>query len=134
MASVTALPPVDHRIVRCGLAALAGASSAGASIARTLSSRRRWRASPLNVRREEGDAALERRLGPDDPGAERQDVHVVVLDALVGRVGVVADGGADAADLVRRDARADAGAADEDAALGLAVADRVARAAAAKSG
>ena len=57
---------------------------------------------------------------------EREDVHVVVLDALMGRVRVVADRGPDAADLVRRDARADAGAADEDPALGLAVADRVA--------
>ena len=61
---------------------------------------------------EERQRALERRLDPDDPRAEGQDVHVVVLDALVGRVGVVADRRAHAADLVRGDARADAGAAD----------------------
>ena len=97
-----------------------------ASIARTLSSRRRWRSSPLNVAAEERDDALAGRLRADHPRAERQDVHVVVLDALVGRVRVVADGRPDAADLVRGDARPDAGAADQDAAVGLAVADGVA--------
>jgi len=40
-----------------------------------------------------------------------------MLDALMGGVNVVAERGADAGDLVRRDARADAGAADEHAAL-----------------
>ena len=89
--------------------------------ARTLSSRRRWRGSPLNVAPRKAQAHSNAELDPDDPRAERQDVHVVVLDALVRRVRVVADGGAHAADLVRGDARAHAGAADQDAALRLAV-------------
>ena len=55
---------------------------------------------------------------------EGQHVHVVVLDALVRGVRVVADGRADAADLVGGDARADARAADEDAAVRLAAGDR----------
>ena len=49
-----------------------------------------------------------------------------MLDALVGGVRVVADGGADAADLVGGDARAHAGAADQHAPLDLTVAHRVA--------
>ena len=68
-------------------------------------------------RGEERQRALEGGLGADDPRAEGQHVHVVVLDALVRRVRVVAHGGAHAADLVRGDARADAGAADEDPAI-----------------
>ena len=64
---------------------------------------------------EEGDRALERRLGPDDPRSEREDVHVVVLDALMRGVGVVADGGADPGQLVGRDRGADPGPTDEDA-------------------
>ena len=80
-------------------------------------------------RREEGERDLERGLRADDAGAEGQDVHVVVLDALVRRVRVVADGGADAADLVGRDAGADARAADQDAAVRLAARRRRARAA-----
>src|SRR5262245_31341875 len=37
-------------------------------------------------RAQECGRALERKLRPDHPRAERQDVHVVVLDALVGGV------------------------------------------------
>ena len=48
-----------------------------------------------------------------------------MLDALVRRVRVVADRGADAPDLVRGDARADAGAADQDPAVDLAAAHGV---------
>lgn len=54
----------------------------------------------------------------DDPGADAEDVHVVVLDPLVGGVVVVADAGADAGDLVGGDADADAAAADQNAAVG----------------
>ena len=61
---------------------------------------------------------------PDHLGAEAEDVHVVVLDALVRGVDVMADGCPDAGDLARGDRSADAGAADEDAALGLSVLDR----------
>ncbi len=61
---------------------------------------------------------------PDDLRAETEDVHVVVLDSLVGGVDVVADGCPNPGDLARGNRRADAGAADEHAALGLAVLDR----------
>ena len=54
---------------------------------------------------------------PDDLGAEAEHVHVVVLDALVRRVDVVADRRADPGDLAGGDRGADARAADEDAAL-----------------
>ncbi len=79
-----------------------------------------WRGSPLNVRAQERDRAFVRRLRTDDPCAEGQDVHVVVLDALVGGIRVVADRGADAAHLVGGHGRADARAADEDAAIRVA--------------
>ena len=95
------------------------------SIARTLSRRRRWRDSPLNVAARNASEHSSAGSGADDPRAEGQHVHVVVLDALVRRVRVVAHGGPHAADLVRGHARADAGAADEDPAIDLAVADRV---------
>src|SRR5436190_24089805 len=61
-----------------------------------------------------------------DLGAEAEDVHVVVLDALVRRVGVVADRGADAGDLAGRDRGADPRAAAEHAALGAAADEGVA--------
>ena len=54
----------------------------------------------------------------DDARAEDEDVHIVVLDPLPGRVVIVADGGADAGDFVRRDTRADPRAADQNAPLG----------------
>ena len=53
----------------------------------------------------------------------QRDVHVVVFDALVGGVGVVADAGADSPDLVGGDGRADSAAAYHYAALGLAGCD-----------
>src|SRR4051812_31389580 len=56
----------------------------------------------------------------DDLRAEAQDVHVVVLDRLVGAVEVVADRRADAGHLAGRDRRARSRAADQDPALGLA--------------
>ena len=49
---------------------------------------------------------------------EDEHVHVVVLDALVRRVGVVAQPGADAGHPVRRHRRAHAAAAHDDAAVG----------------
>src|SRR5262245_21478634 len=74
-------------------------------------------------RAEERERTFVSRLGADDPSPQRQDVHVVVLDALMGGVRVVADGRAKAAHLVDRDARADPGAADEDPAVGLVTLD-----------
>src|SRR4029077_7876649 len=65
-------------------------------------------------RAEEGERALRGGLDADDPGAEREDVHVVVLDALVRAVGVVADRGPDPAHLVGGDRRPHARPADED--------------------
>src|SRR4051794_31896780 len=69
---------------------------------------------------------LRRERRPDDLGAEAEDVHVVVLHALVRGVDVVAYRRADPGDLAGGDARADTGAADEDAALGIAAQDRLA--------
>src|SRR5439155_14134732 len=68
------------------------------------------------------ELARERR--PDNLRAEAEHVHVVVLDALVGAVGVVADRRADAGHLAGRDRGADPGAADENCTLGLAALDR----------
>ncbi len=60
----------------------------------------------------------------DNLGAEAEDVHVVVLDALVRGVDVVTDRCPDADDLARGHRSADTGTADEDAALGLPVLER----------
>ena len=59
----------------------------------------------------------------DDAGAEAEDIHVVVLHALPGGIFVVADGGADAGDLVGGDGGADAAAAEDDATPSLAGSD-----------
>ena len=74
----------------------------------------------VELRAEERAHELGGELGADHLGAEAEHVHVVVLDALVRRVGVVADRGADPGELAGRDRGADARAADEDAALGVA--------------
>src|SRR3954468_55748 len=66
------------------------------------------------------------QLRADHLRADAEDVHVVVLDALVRRVRVVADGGPDARELAGGDRGADAGAADEDPALRVTAADRIA--------
>src|SRR5205823_1292200 len=63
---------------------------------------------------------------PDDLGAEAEHVHVVVLDALVRGVPVVADRGADARHLARGDRSADARSAHEHASLRAAGEDRLA--------
>ena len=64
------------------------------------------------------------QLGADDLRAQAEHVQVVVLDALVRRVGVVADRGPDSGELAGRDGGSDARAADEDPALGPAVRER----------
>src|SRR5579864_3673511 len=61
--------------------------------------------------------------GADDLRADAHDVDVVVLDALVRRMHVVAHRGADALHLVGADRGTDAGAAHHQAALGLARGD-----------
>ena len=62
-----------------------------------------------------------RDLVPDYPGAQAQDVHVVVLDPLSRRVGVVAQARAHPAYLVGRYTGAHAAAADDDASVDRAV-------------
>ena len=62
-------------------------------------------------------------LDADDATAEHEHVHVVVLDALVRRVRVMAETSANARNPVRDHRRADAAAAEEDAALGPRLAD-----------
>src|SRR5438552_4864868 len=69
---------------------------------------------------EESGDELARERRTHDLRSEAEHVHVVVLDTLVGGVGVVADRGADAGDLARRDRGADAGAADEHGSLRIA--------------
>src|SRR5438445_3303910 len=74
---------------------------------------------------DEGARKIPRQGLADDAGSEAEDVHVVVLHALMRAVGVVAEAGPHAADLVGRDRGADAAAADENAPLGLSVGHRV---------
>jgi len=76
------------------------------------------------VRGEEGLHEVPRDLGSDRPAPHAQDVHVVVLDALACREVIVHQRGADAAHLVRAYRRADATAADTDAARDLPGYDR----------
>ena len=75
-------------------------------------------------------AFLARVFGPDvradhvfgqslahDAASEHEHVHRIVLDALVGRVVVLAVGGTDSRDLVRRDARPHPGTTKHDSAV-----------------
>src|SRR6266511_1122416 len=75
---------------------------------------------------EEGLDEISGQLRADYLRPQTEHVHVIVLDALVGGVGIVADCRADAGKLAGRDRGAHARPADEDAALGLAREDRVA--------
>jgi len=68
---------------------------------------------------EEGPQHLLSQLEPDDLGAQAEQVNVVVLDALVGGVVVVAEGSADAGDLVAGNAGPYPGAAHQHPPLGL---------------
>jgi len=65
-------------------------------------------------------------LGTDHARAERDDVHVVVLDPLMSGEGIVTERTTNAGELARGDARPDAAPAHEDAALGLAFHDSAA--------
>src|SRR5436190_8488232 len=80
----------------------------------------------VELRGQEGADELGGERRADDLGPEAEDVHVVVLDPLMRRIGVVADRRADPRELARGDRRANARAADEDAALGLAAENRLA--------
>lgn len=61
--------------------------------------------------------------GAGGAAADADEVHVVVLDALLGGKMIVDEAGADAMDFVGANAGADAAAADGDAALNLAGGD-----------
>src|SRR5438309_11357420 len=74
---------------------------------------------------EEGADEVGREARADHLRAEAEHVHVVVLDALMRRVDVVACRGADPALLRRGDRRPDARAADENAALRASILQRV---------
>src|SRR5262249_17378966 len=52
---------------------------------------------------------------PDDARAENQDIHIVVLDSLMGRMNIVAKPGAYARNLVGGDGRAHTAATHDDA-------------------
>src|SRR5271156_5299126 len=56
-----------------------------------------------------------------NPGAEAQHIRIVMLTALAGAFKVVNDGGAHLGNLVGGNAHADSGAADQDAAVAVAV-------------
>src|ERR1700756_2299450 len=58
-----------------------------------------------------------------DPRAQDEDINVVVLDALMGGIGVRAHTGADPTDFVGGDAGTDTAAANENATLGATIED-----------
>src|SRR5207249_6848615 len=72
-------------------------------------------------RSQEGSHQLPSQLRADHPAAHHQHVHVIVLDALMGGIRVVAEPGADARQLVGGDGSADSAAADQDGALRAAI-------------
>src|SRR5437773_4829238 len=65
------------------------------------------------ARGHEGAHQLHGEGRTDDPSAQDEHVHVVVLDPLMRRVGVVADRGPDPRQLARRHRGPDAAAADQ---------------------
>src|SRR5439155_22005219 len=69
--------------------------------------------------RQERRDEVTRQRRPDDLGAQAEDVHVVVLDALVSRVDVVADRRADTGKLGGGDGGAHTGTADEHSTVGV---------------
>ena len=70
--------------------------------------------------RDESRDEVARKRRPDDLRAEAENVHVVMLYALVRGIDVVADRRANPGKLAGGDRRSHAGAADEDPALGIA--------------
>src|SRR5579859_380691 len=67
----------------------------------------------------ECDAQILGQFRANHARAEYQNVHVVVLHALVRRIAIMAEAGANAGNLVGRDRCTHAAAADQDPALGL---------------
>jgi hypothetical protein len=74
---------------------------------------------------EESPGQVFGKSGPDDTGAQAQDVDVIVFDHLMRRVGVVGDGRPDAPDLVGGDAGPRPRTANEDRSDRLPVEDRL---------
>lgn len=66
---------------------------------------------------------IEGKLAANHPRTDTEHVHVVMLDTLVGRVGVMANRRANAGDFVSRNADADPAATDQNAAIRLAADD-----------
>src|SRR6266511_2622254 len=79
----------------------------------------------VELRGQERAHQLARQLRTHHLGADAEHVHVVVLDALVRRVRVVAGRRADPRELAGRYGRADSRAADQDTALGRRGVDRL---------
>ena len=76
---------------------------------------------------EVGSHDLQGKLDRHDPAAQAEHIEIVMLDALVGRIRVVADGGPDPGHLRGRHGGTDTAAADEDSAVGLIALDRPAQ-------
>ena len=72
-------------------------------MALTLARRRTWRASLVKVARRIGGDEFLGESDSDDARAEHKHVHIVVLDALMRGINIVAHGGADAFDFVGGD-------------------------------
>ena len=85
----------------------------------TLPRRRRCRSAWLNSAARKVSTRSQATAGSDGPAAHAEDVHVIVLDALLRREMVVDERRADARNLVGADRGADAAAADRHAALHL---------------
>jgi hypothetical protein len=69
---------------------------------------------------QESSHDLERDFRADNPGADTEDIHVVVLDSLTGGVGVVAEASSDTGKLVGGYAHPHPRAADQDPSINLA--------------
>jgi len=68
---------------------------------------------------EKGLNYLKGNFGANDTRADAEDVHIVMLHPLAGRVGVMAETGSDPRELVGSDTHPHAGAADQDTAIDL---------------
>ena len=78
------------------------------------------------VRREKCSDKINRQFRANNPRAQAEHIHIIVLYPLMGRVVIVADRCADALHLIGGHARAHAAAADQHAALGASVQDSLA--------
>jgi hypothetical protein len=82
----------------------------------------------LGIRREFGIHKsfknLLRNCDPDYPGPNADQVHIVVLDTLVGAVGVMREGGPDPGDLISGDRSTNSGSAHQDTSIRFSREDR----------